>query len=128
MRRSAEGFRADPENLDRQLAGFVSNVHPRDWHRTLANPGFEPSRDCALFVSSWRNLSTDKVDFGSGKAKVFLGDEMPVQVRLGYIVDGANGDGVLCRVRFPGTGFEVLQNSGLLSCVAPEASFVSCLH
>ncbi len=50
---------------------------------TEATPGFEPSRDSALFVSSWRNLSTDTVDFGSGKAKVLLGDELPVQVRLG---------------------------------------------
>ena len=125
VRKSIQRFRADPQNLQGQLA--KPHVHVWEWKKALSNPGFEAIRDCALFVSSWRNLSAAKVDFGGGKAKFMLGDEMPVQLRFTPIVEGPDGNGVFCKLRFPMDGFDKLQSSGLLDVIAPEASFVQPL-
>ena len=112
-RQSLDALRADPAGIDDDLRMIVASVQAGAIKQALAAPDFHPFRDCALAVTSWRKLGLEKVDFGQGRPKMILGDEVPIQHRFANITEGPSGDGVLCMVRFPGVGILANQASAL---------------
>ena len=124
VRKGTDGFRADPAFLSKQLAGAVADATIESWQAALATKGFSPQRDCALFISSWRKLSVGQADFGAGRPQLVLGCERPLQHRFATIIDGLDGDDVLCMLHFTQGGYDRLRASALLHHIAPEASFV----
>ena len=72
VRQGVQAFRTDPDSLRMQAASHMQQREQsvRAW---LASPGFMPVRDAAVFVSSWRNMAVDEVDFGGGQSSRSLG-------------------------------------------------------
>ena len=127
-RQSLDALRADPDGIDGDLRMIVASVQAGAIKQGLAAPDFHPFRDCALAVTSWRKLGLEGMDFGQGRAKMILGDEVPIQHRFANITEGPVGDGVFCLIRFPGDGFVKLHDSGVLAEIAPGAAFGSPLQ
>ena len=119
IRQSVQAFRTDPDSLQMQAASHMQQREQsvKAW---LASPGFMPVRDAALFVSSWRNMAVDEVDFGAGKASLHLGSLVPACQRVADVCAG-NGDGLMCILRLPKEGLNRVQESQLLKHVAPGA-------
>jgi len=128
VRNSTETFRADPEILTKTLPMFLPFANPKTWRESVESPEFNPQRDGAVFISSWRNMSMASVDFGGGRSEILMGSTVPLEHRVACIVDGPRGDGVMAVVRFPGDGFDRLQDSRLLDHIAPEALFWTALQ
>lgn len=122
-RQCLDALRADPAGRNGNLHQIVASAQPGAVKAVVASTDFHPFRDCALAVSSWRNLGLERVDFGHGKAKMILGDVAPAVHRFALVLEGPGGDGVFCMVRFPGDGFEKLRKSGVLAEIAPGAVF-----
>ncbi len=124
VRKGLEAFRADPDVVQTLAASSMQYMHPAQVHELLASPDFVPVRDAALWVSSWRHMAIDDVDFGGGKARFKLGCVMPACTRAVNVTAGPDGDGLMCIVRLPREGLIKLQQSQLLELVAPEARLI----
>lgn len=59
--------REDPAAVANVLNFFGSTMHKGFFKEELDAPGFSPTRDMICGVSSWRNQSVEKVDFGQGR-------------------------------------------------------------
>lgn len=59
--------REDPAAVANVLNFFGSTMHKGFFKEELDVPGFSPTRDMICGVSSWRNQSIEKVDFGQGR-------------------------------------------------------------
>ena len=130
VRQGLEALRADPHCLQVQAAGIAqyAGMPPEQMHKLLASPDFLPARDVALWVSSWVNMPTDRVDFGGGKAEVLLGSVMPACLRAVNVTSGPEGDGLMCILRLPRDGLAKVQQSQLLNHIAPEAQLLVQSH
>lgn len=124
VRKGLETLRADPHVLHTLAASSMKYMQPEQVHELLASPDFEPVRDAALWVSSWRHLAMDDVDFGGGKPRFNLGCVMPACTRAVNVTAGPDGDGLMCLVRLPKEGLAKVQQSQLLELIAPEARFI----
>ena len=122
VRKSLEALRADPNCLQVQAATFArsAGMSPK---QLLASPDLTPARD-ALWMSSWTNMPTDKVDFGGGKPEFLLGGLMPASLRAVNVTTGPGGDGLMCILRLPRDGLAKVQQSQLLNHIAPEARLI----
>ena len=124
VRKGLEALRADPDVLQTLAASSMQYMHPEQVHELLASPDFVPVRDAALWVSSWRHMAIDEVDFGGGKPRFKLGGLMPACTRAVNVTAGPDGDGMMCIVRLPKTGLAKVQQSQLLEHIAPEALLI----
>ena len=117
VRQGVQAFRTDPDSLLKQAASHMQQREQsvKAW---LASPGFMLGRDAAVFVSSWRNMAVDEVDFGGGK--FHMGSLMPACQRVAEVCAG-NGDGLMCILRLPKEELNRVQESQLLKHVAPGA-------
>ena len=121
VRSALQAFRADPSTLQTQAASYTQYLRVHD---LLASAEFVPVRDAALYVSSWRHMPTDNVDFGGGKAKFVMGSVMPAMTRAVNVTAGPDGDGLWCIIRLPKDGLARVEQSQLLEMVAPEARLI----
>ena len=130
VRQGLEALRADPNCLQVQAAGIAqyAGMPSEQMHKLLASPDFLPARDVALWISSWVNMPTDRVDFGGGKAEVLLGSLMPACLRAVNVTSGPGGDGRMCILRLPRDGVAKVQQSQLLNNIAPEAQLLVQSH
>ena len=124
VRGALQAFRADPSCLETQAASATQYLQHQQVHDLLASADFVPVRDAALWVSSWRHMATDNVDFGGGKAKYVIGSLMPAQTRAVNVTAGPDGDGLMCIIRLPKDGLTRVTQSQLLDLVAPEAQLI----
>jgi len=124
VRKGLEAFRADPDVVQTLAASYMQLMHPAQVHQLLASPDFVPVRDAALWVSSWRHMAIDDVDFGGGKPRFKLGSLMPACTRAVNVTAGPDGDGLMCIVRLPREGLAKVQQSQLLEQIAPEARLI----
>ncbi|KAL0021527.1 hypothetical protein WJX77_004343 [Trebouxia sp. C0004] len=124
VRKGLEAFRADPDVAQTLATSSRQYMQPAQVHQLLASPDFVPVRDAALWVSSWRHMAIDDVDFGGGKARFKLGCVMPACTRAVNVTAGPNGDGLMCIVRLPRDGLAKVQQSQLLERIAPEARLI----
>lgn len=120
VRKGLQSLRNDPNSLSMQAASFLQYLD-QSVMAALDSPEFMPTRDAALWVSSWKNMAIENVDFGSGKAKVHLGCVMPASQRAVNVCAGPNGDGLMCIIRLSRDGLARVQQSKLLDRIAPEA-------
>ena len=123
VRKGLEALRAEPNCLQVQAARVAqyAGMPPEQVHKLLASPDLMPARDVALWVSSWRNMPTDSVDFGGGKPDIVLGGFMPACSRAVNVSLGPGGDGLMCILRLPRDGLAKVQQSQLLNYITPEA-------
>jgi hypothetical protein len=124
VRKSLEALRADPHALQTLAASSMQFMQPEQVHELLASPDFVPVRDAALWVSSWRHMAIDEVDFGGGKPRFKLGSLMPACTRAVNVTAGPDGDGLMCIVHLPREGLAKVQQSQLLELIAPEARLI----
>ena len=122
VRKSLEALRADPNCLQVQATSFARSAGMSP-EQLLASPDLTLARD-ALWVSSWRNMPTDSVDFGGGKPDIVLGGLMPASLREVNVTSGPEGNGLMCILRLPRDGLAKVQQSELLNYVAPEARLI----
>ena len=120
VRKGLQSLRNDPSSLSMQAASFLQYLD-QSVMAALDSPEFMPTRDAALWVSSWKNMAIENVDFGSGKARVHLGCVMPASQRAVNVCAGPNGDGLMCIIRLSRDGLAKVQQSKLLDHIAPEA-------
>ena len=73
IHQATQALKDDPAAVSKALAFHLSLVTPSFFKDGLAAPGFNPLRDCAAILSSWRNMSIDRVDFGQGLPVVVAG-------------------------------------------------------
>ncbi|KAA6421201.1 MAG: hypothetical protein FRX49_08900 [Trebouxia sp. A1-2] len=124
VRKGLEALRADPDVVQTLAASYMQYMQPEKVHELLASPDFVPARDAALWVSSWRHMAIDDVDFGGGKPRFKLGCLMPACTRAVNVTAGPDGDGLMCIVRLPREGLAKVQQSQLLEHIAPEARLI----
>ncbi|KAK9819445.1 hypothetical protein WJX74_006342 [Apatococcus lobatus] len=102
IHQATKALKDDPAAVSKVLAYHLSVVTPTFFKDTLAAPGFNPVRDCVAILSSWRNTSIDRVDFGHGLPAVVAGKIVPLQQKQCVLTTGPHRDGAVCTVAFTG--------------------------
>ena len=79
---SYQTLRADPAAVSKALGFYLGAADVGHWKQMLDAPGFNPFRDGAAGVSSWRSMSVERADFGQGMPWVVAGAPVATVLHL----------------------------------------------
>lgn len=124
IHQGTQAIRGDPLAGARGLAGMLGRVSMDYWQVMQASPEFNPMRDGASIMSSWRKSSIEQPDFGQGPAYVVAAKTLPLKHKMAFLTSGPGGDGVLCFTGFKAADFQHICRSQVLQQLAPGADFI----
>lgn len=124
IHKGTQALQSDPLVGAKGLAGMLGRVGLDYWQGVQASPGFNPLRDGASLMSSWRKSSIERPDFGQGPPFVIAAKTLPLKHKMAFLTSGPGGDGMLCFTGFRASEFRKIQSSNVLQHLAAGATFI----
>ena len=126
IHQGTQSLQADPLAGARSLAGMLDRMSVDYWQAAQATSAYNPFRDGASNMSSWRKSSIERPDFGQGPAHVVAAKTLPLKHKMAFLTSGPGNDGALCFTGFRASDFQHICSSQVLQQLAPGAHFIKC--